>query len=197
MFFRGLKGRPFVYQIKRSALQAFARIMLTLPGPLAQAAQSNGPLGRNRRMSLNENASQRCPLGSCPRLSCSCPIWGGMAGLRGCSRVFRYILNASNSGKATLLLSREFPQSNGSEGASPSHIDNHPRLHPVERLSSRTPLLRTGERSALTDPATWQRLRPIPELPSRMQSQSTFPNFCCHRSCRLLRRRASNSGGIR
>ena len=66
-----------------------------------------------------------------------------------------------------------------------------------KRLSGQNPLLRTGERSAPSDPATWKKLRSILELPSRKQSQSAFPNFCCHRSCRLFRRRASNSGGIR
>jgi hypothetical protein len=61
--FQRPKGLAVYLQIKRSALQVFAGIMLTLPGPLAQAGQSNGPLGRNRRISFNENASQRCPLG--------------------------------------------------------------------------------------------------------------------------------------
>jgi hypothetical protein len=59
--FQRPKGPAVYRQIKRSALQAFAGTMLTLPGPLAQARQSNGPLARNRHIPFNQKASPCCP----------------------------------------------------------------------------------------------------------------------------------------
>ena len=67
----------------------------------------------------------------------------------------------------------------------------------VGSLKDSPHLRRPNALTTETDPQAAWKLQSICGIKTCGQIQSFFPNFCCQRSCRVLRSRASNSGGIR